>query len=142
MACAVRSRAIKGWLAGCGASAAALYVLTLAMLATGPQGAYSIRFVGVAAALLFPIFLVFVATCVLTGVPAAAVIWLSERWRIRSVFFFGGTGAAIGAFYHQLLLRPAPPWLLYFGLLVVAGIAGGAAYWRVAGRYAGSDCAV
>lgn len=110
------------------------------MLATVPEGIFSLRFAGSAAAMVFPTLLLFVATCVLTGIPAAATIWLSERLRIRSVFFFGGTGGAIGASYHQLLLRPAPPWLMYFGLLVVAGATGGVVYWRVAGRYAGGDC--
>jgi hypothetical protein len=94
------------------------------------------RFVGGVVALLFPALLTFVVTCLLTAIPAAAVIWLSERFQIRSVLFFSCVGAAIGTSSQTLLFRTFD-WLSW--LFAIAGLVAGICYWSVAGRHAGCD---
>ena len=132
-------RATGGWIAGCGAATAVISIFGLVGAPTmGPAATgIPVEFtrVGIGG---MPVFvpLVFVFTCVLTGIPAALAIWLSRRFRIRSLLFFGCVGAAIGALSQSLLLRSFFPlsWLF-----VVAGFAAGLAYWHVAGKYAGCD---
>src|SRR5689334_20310950 len=91
------SRALCGWLAGCGAATAVIYASLLSLAgilsgdgATGPFGISA-----------FPSLMVvpsvFAFTMVLSGIPAALTIWLSRRFRIRSLAFFCGSGAVIGA---------------------------------------------
>ena len=139
MSCDNWSRTLGGWLAGCGAATAVFGTFTLVLLAIVSGGSLS-RFVGSSIALLFPLLLIFVVTCLLTGIPAAAAIWLSERFRIRSMLFFGCIGAAIGLLSQNLLLQPAAVWLPRVGwLFLVAGFAAGVTYWFVAGKYAGGD---
>jgi hypothetical protein len=76
---------------------------------------------------------VFAFTMVLSGIPAALTIWLSRRFRIRSLAFFCGSGAVIGAVGPAVLFKPvaglAP-------LFAVAGCAAGMTYWLVAGKHA------
>ena len=138
------SRAMGGWLAGCGAATGILCAFALVISAVASGGIFSFRFAGSAIALLFPAVLIFIITCLLTGIPAAVVIWLSEKFRIRSVLFFGFVGAAIGGLSQNLLLRalmpPSSESLLFvvIGMVfVVAGMAAGLAYWFVAGKSAG-----
>jgi hypothetical protein len=138
MACARRSRELGGWLAGCAVATAVFGAFALAVLVT-VHGIHSIRFAGYVLALLFPLLLMFLFTCLLTGIPAAAAIWLSERFQIRSAFFFGAFGVATGALSHQIFLGSLKPFLPFFSLFATAGLAAGMAYWRVAGRYAGGD---
>jgi len=77
---------------------------------------------------------------ILTGIPAALVIWASEQLRIRSVLFFGGSGAVIGILSQNLLLRTHTPFSPRIGLpFAIAGLAAGLAYWRMAGRRAGGE---
>jgi hypothetical protein len=134
------SRAMGGWLAGCGAATGILCAFALVISAVTSDGIFSVRFAGSAVALLFPAVLIFVITCLLTGIPAAIVIWLSEKFGIRSILFFGCIGAAIGALSQSLIFWPSTPlpqavsWLF-----LVAGSAAGLAYWHVAGKYAGRD---
>lgn len=87
--------------------------------------------------MLFPAVLIFIVTCLLTGIPAVVAIWLSEKFRIRSVLFFGSVGAAIGGLSQNLLLRALVPPSSVNLLFVVAGLAAGLAYWFVAGKRAG-----
>jgi hypothetical protein len=133
------SRAIGGWLAGCVAATGVLCVFALVISAAAAGDVFSFGFAGSAIALLFPAILIFIITCLLTGIPAAVAIWLSEKFRIRSVLFFSCVGAAIGGLSQNLFLRaftPAPSVNLLF---VVAGLAAGLAYWFVAGKRAGGD---
>jgi hypothetical protein len=75
-----------------------------------------------------------------TGIPAAVVIWVSEKFGIRSMLFFGGAGAAIGGLIPSLFLGISLPGVLGGGwLFLVVGFAAGTAYWSVAGKHAGGD---
>jgi hypothetical protein len=140
MSCSHCSRAIGGWLAGCGAATGILCAFALVILAITSGNILSLRFAGGATALLFPALLIFAFTCLLTGIPAACVIWLSETFRIRSVLFFVSGGAAIGVASQHLLLWTWGKRLPGFSMLfVVAGLAAGLAYWFVAGRHVGRD---
>src|ERR1700746_2864190 len=94
-------RTFKGWLAACGAAAACICVFFLALLAIAPGG----HLRGSALALVFVAVIVFIITCVLTAIPSALVIWLSERFQIRSVWFYGVAGMGIGALSQVLLFR-------------------------------------
>jgi hypothetical protein len=133
------SRAFRGWLAGCGAAAAVIgggglggsAIASGIDIVTLVAGAIAVPF------LLFPIFLV---VCLVTGIPAAVVIWISEELGIRSILFFGTSGAAIGGLIPSLLGGDTIAWLSRGGwLLLVAGFAAGVAYWFVAGKYAGGE---
>src|SRR6516225_4062257 len=126
-------RALRGWLAACGAATACISVFFFALMAIAPGGPLK----GIALVLLFVAPVAFIITCVLTAIPSAILIWLSERFQIRSVVVFGCIGAQIGASSQTLLF-----WRFdAFGwLFVVAGCAAGVNYWRVAGRHAGRDC--
>jgi hypothetical protein len=91
-----RSRAIKGWLAACGTATAAIYVLGLLLfvVAAGTRSMTVTRVDFIASLILLPVILVF--TCLLTAIPAALVVWISEVSRIRSALFFGFAGGAVG----------------------------------------------
>jgi hypothetical protein len=132
-------RAMKGWLAGCAAATAVIAAFTWIVVASASASSGDLARGSVA--LLFPALLVFLVICLLTGFPAAAVIWLSERFAIRSIWFFGGAGAVIGALGQAalagLLSRTEPTF--FPSLFVVAGFIAGMAYWRVAGTHAGRD---
>jgi hypothetical protein len=128
-----------GWLAGCGAATGVLCAFALVVSAVASGGIFSFRFAGSAVALVFPAVLIFIITCLLTGIPAAVVIWLSEKFRICSVLFFGCVGAAIGGLSQNLLLRALMPPPSVNLLFVVAGLAAGLAYWFVAGKRAGGS---
>jgi hypothetical protein len=103
------------------------------------------RFLVGVVTLLLPALPVFVVICLVTGIPAAVAIWLSEGFEIRSVLFFVGVGGAIGGTTPALLLRAMTPRpmpdaasLLFATLpFVLAGLAAGFVYWRVAGKHAG-----
>jgi hypothetical protein len=135
------ARATRGWLAACGTVTALVCAIYLIALTTTPEGVFSVRFLAGVTALLVPALLFFVITCLLTGIPAAAIVRLSEKFRIRAIWFFGCAGAAIGALSVELLFRgigatvPATVNLLFAG----AGLVAGLVYWHVAGRYAGRD---
>ncbi len=125
------SHAFGGWFAGCGAATAVLsgVAQTLLMVASGGD---IIRLLGGVIALLLPSFLVFVITCLLTAIPAAIAIWLSEELRIRSAGFFAGAGAAIGALSITVLLRSPAVWTSgLVCLFVAAGFVAGLTYWFV-----------
>ena len=129
-------RALGGWLAGCGAATAVIYA-SLMILAWLLSGDGSTRPMGVNA---FPFLIVvpsvFAFTLVLSGIPAVLTIWLSRRFRIRSLAFFCGCGAAIGVVGQAVLFKS----FAWSGLLfAVAGCASGLTYWLVAGKHAGRD---
>ena len=128
------SRALKGWLAGCGTATTVIYIAVLGIVATAPGGLSTNFTDGGVFALLLPSLLVLVVTCALTGVPAALVIWLGEKFRIRSVLFYGCAGGVIGMLGQTLLFRS---FSIFTWLLVVAGCLAGFGYWHVAGRHAG-----
>ena len=134
------SRAMGGWLAGCAAATGVVCVFAPVISAIASSDVNSLRFAGGAIALLFPAVLIFIVTCLLTGIPAALVIWLSEKYRIRSILFFGCVGAVIGGLSQNLLLRALKPSSPGINLLfVVAGLAAGLVYWRLAGKHAGRN---
>src|SRR4051812_11927257 len=94
-------RVIKGWLAGCGASTAVIVAFTwIVEASTSPSGDL-LRNTGMA--LVTGLFF-FLIICLVTAFPAAAVIWVSERFSIRSIWFFGGAGAAMGAAVQLALI--------------------------------------
>jgi hypothetical protein len=133
-----RSRAIKGWLAACAAATAALYVLVLILFVIAPgPGDRSMAVTGeglLASLIFFPLILIL--TCLLTAIPAALVIWLSERSRMRSALFFGCAGGAIGALSQTIVfLSFYVPAAVVF---VPAGLVAGLTYWHIAARPVGS----
>ena len=130
------SRALKGWLAGCGTATAVIYIAVLGIVATAPGGLSTNFTDGGVFALLLPSLLVLVVTCALTGVPAALVIWLTEKFRIRSFLFYGCAGGAIGILGQTLLFRS---FSIFTWLFVAAGFLAGFDYWYVAGRHAGGE---
>ncbi len=136
------SRAMKGWLAGCGAATAVIagfawIIIAFASISSGDPNLLA----GGTVALGVLGFLVFLVTCLLTGFPAAAVIWLSERFAIRSIWFFGSAGGVTGMLSETVLAgllgRIEPTF--FTCVCVMAGFIAGMAYWRVAGRHADRD---
>jgi hypothetical protein len=130
------SRAVQGFLAGCLAATAIISAFLLIALATTSNGIVEFL-VGAIFVSWVPV-LVFILTGTLTLIPAALVAWISERFRIRSILFFGGVAAVMGGLmallrFTKLTQSSGLDRLLY----VSAGLAAGLAYWFVAGRYAG-----
>jgi hypothetical protein len=132
-----------GWMAACAAATLVIYFLGLAELAIGPHNSFENFLALLVYGVLFFIFVapvVFFSVFVLSGLPAMIFIWLSEMLGIRSILFFACVGGAIGAL-GQFASRGFVPQLPNFGLLsIVAGIAAGSVYWRVAGKFAGGNC--
>lgn len=128
-------RELRGWLAGCGVASTSIYVSVLVFMAiVSGQGVIMLL---EGAFLLLPVaLLIFAMTCVVTIVPAALVIRLSERFEMRSALFFGSAGAAIGALGQTLLFQTFVPISLLF---VPAGGLAGIVYWHVAGKHGGRD---
>lgn len=125
------SHAFGGWLAGCGAATAVISAVGQTFMMFASQGDVD-RLLQSIVALLLPSAAVFVITCLLTAVPAAIVIWLSEEFRIRSAGFFACAGAAIGALCISVLARSSVIWTSGIGcLFVVAGFVAGLTYWFV-----------
>jgi hypothetical protein len=134
MAAGTFSRALKGWLAGCGTATAVIYIALLGIVVTAPGGLSN--FADGVFAVLLPSLLVLVITCAMTGVPAALVIWLTEKFRIRSFLFYGCAGGTIGILSQTLLFRS---FSIFAWLFVAAGFLAGFDYWYVAGRHAGGE---
>jgi hypothetical protein len=132
-----RSRAIKGWLAACGTATAAIYVLGLLLfvIAAGARSMTVARGDFIASLILLPAILVF--TCLLTAIPAALVVWISEVSRIRSALFFGFAGGAIGVLSQTIVFQSFVfPAAAFFAS---AGFVAGLTYWRVAAKPVGSE---
>jgi len=120
---------MRGWLAGC---AAATVFLALVIAANTPNGTASGRF-GVG--WLFPALLIFLIMCLLTGIPAAFVIWLGKKFQLRSFWFFGAAGAVIGALSQTVILGLLVlRWPGTSLLFVLAGLIAGLVYWWVVER--------
>jgi hypothetical protein len=135
-----RSLPMRGWLAACATATAVIYAsLLFPWLVRRGAGFFTPMDATIAWLLVWAV-LIFACTLVLSGIPSSALIWLSERFRIRSILFFGAAGAFTGALGEGSLLvaftpwPPKPSWLF-----VAAGLAAGLAYWLIAGRHAGRD---
>jgi hypothetical protein len=87
-------------------------------------------------AILFGVPVILFFICVLSGIPSVAIIWLSERFCIRSVLFFSSAGGLVGA-VSQTVFSGGFDGLSW--LFVVAGCFAGVVYWKIAGRYAGEE---
>jgi hypothetical protein len=126
-----RCRAMKGWLAACGTATAAIYIVVLLAFEAGRIKSIG---EGIASFVVF-VPLILIVTCLLTAIPAALVIWLSERFQIRSVWFFGCAGGVLGALGQTILYQS-----FYFAFaapFILAGFLAGLTYWQVAARPAG-----
>src|SRR5215475_12327722 len=88
------SRVVQGWMAGCLAATAIISAFLLVALATTSRGIG--EFLVAAIVVSWVPLLVFILTGGLTLIPAALIIWISERFRIQSILFFGGAGAVMG----------------------------------------------
>lgn len=127
-------RTTKGWLAGCVAATAVIGAcFGLSSISDGISTG-SMRDVQAFAYIAGGIF---VFTSVLSGIPAAIVIWLSERFKVRSILFFGCAGAVIGFLSERVVFGLWPS--ILSALFVAAGFGAGAAYWWIAGRQAGRN---
>jgi hypothetical protein len=125
------SRAFGGWLAGCGAATAVISAIGQTLLMFAAHGDVARLLYGIVV-LLIPSAVVFVSTCLLTAIPAAIVVWLSEEFRIRSAGFFACAGAAIGALSITVLLRSPAIWTSgLVCLFAAAGFVAGLTYWFV-----------
>ena len=124
-------RAFGGWLAGCGAATAVIAAIGQTVLMFASHGDLARLLYGIVV-LMLPSAVIFVVTCVLTAIPAAVVIWLSEEFEIRSSGFFAGAGAASGALCITVLLRSPGVWTSgLVCLFAAAGFVAGLTYWFV-----------
>ena len=130
-------RATKGWLAACATATAAIYVLTMLFFLSGAN-ARSIMlgwFDFVASLIFLPVILV--VMCVLTAVPSVLAIWLSERFQMRSAWFFGCVGGLTGALGQIILFQGFTSAVA--GLFSLVGFLAGLVYWRIAGKAASRE---
>ncbi|WP_223970316.1 hypothetical protein ACE103_27115 [Bradyrhizobium sp. ma5] len=118
---------LKGWLVSCLAAAASLFVVGLANQIYHPDGLTAASLT--AGFVLSLLHLAFIA--LISAIPAALVIWITEGLRIRFVGVFVMAGAAIG-WLGQGLMTPWPDRILW--PFVCAGLISGATYWYVAVR--------
>jgi hypothetical protein len=137
MSCETCSRTRRGWFSGCLAATLVIELFVLFVVALAGVNRFAVTsgmdFV-VAILIGAPVILVFV--CMLSSIPSVAVIWLSERFRIRSLLFFSFAGGLVGAASQTVLFRSFDglSWLF-----LLAGCIAGLRYWHVAGRDAGSE---
>ncbi len=129
-------RAIKGWFVGCVTVTAVIYALLLGLVAIAPGGRSDLSIAAVLYIALVPPAPILVVICAVTGMPAAVVIWLSEKFRMRSLLFFGGAGGTIGVLRQGMLTRSFSTFTWFS---VVLGILAGLGYWFVAERHTGRD---
>lgn len=124
-------RAMGGWLAAC--AAATVFVIAFVLFILGAGNVFSVALAG--SAVLFPALMVFLIICLMSGIPAAVVIWLGKKFRIRSVWFFAGAGAVIGGLseiaFFAVVLSGWPGVSPFFALV---GLIAGLVYWCVAER--------
>jgi hypothetical protein len=119
---------LKGWLAGCFAATATLFVVGFIKQIFHPDGLTLVSLV--AGVLLAFVHLAFII--MMSAIPAAVVIWATKGLPIRSVAVFALAGAAIG-YLCQGLITPWPDTTLW--PFVFAGFVAGGAYWFVAVRH-------
>jgi hypothetical protein len=137
MASGTPCRATKGWLAACGTATAAIYVFVLLFLVSGANArSIMLGWLDLSASLIFlPVILVF--TCLLTAIPGALVVWISEV--SRSALFFGCAGGAIGALSQTIAFQSLDPF--FAALFALAGFPAGLTYWHIAVKPADSESA-
>jgi hypothetical protein len=135
---------MRGWFGGCLTATAVIESFFLLLLGlAGAHGSAVLSVTDFARAILIGVPMILIGVlvillfvCALSGIPSAAAIWVSERFCIRSPSFFGFAGGLVGAAGYAVLYRSFDS----FGwLFVVAGCFAGLHYWRVAGRYAGTE---
>ena len=133
-------RAFGGWLAGCAAASVILYASMFAFIGRTPRD-YNVDLTSMAlVGLVYILPIIFVITVVLTGFPAAFVVWLSEKFELRSMRFFGAAGVAIAVIVNGVLallamLSGVAPYLRVSWQFLVAGLVAGLIYWVVAGKH-------
>lgn len=129
-------RVFNGWFYGCLTATAVLDAMILVVLALfaerSPKSIVDAMFVNA----LFVLPITFFATCILTAVPAAILIWLGERLRTGAMAFYVGSGVVVGALFGALLFKDIGALGAAF---VLAGGSAGLVYWHLAGRYVGED---
>src|SRR5215813_3621927 len=108
-------RALADWLAGCAAETGVICAFALVISALASGNIFFRQICGYLAASGSSDISGHVRA---TGIPAAVVIWLSEKFQIHSIWFFGTVGAAIGGLSQTFLLtaytsRPAGVNLLF-----------------------------
>lgn len=146
-------RQLKGWVFGCGAATAVIILAILFVFAAASlsQDSHTTRTVAEGVLVLggqvyfVLIFspVIFLVTCLLTGIPAAILVWLSRKFQISEIAYFACAGAALGAASVELLVRSlgSPPssgytvQSLYDLVFALAGLAAGLVYWFVAVRH-------
>jgi hypothetical protein len=88
----------------------------------------------------FPLFGVIATlfTAVLAASFAAPLVYIAERWKIRSVAFYAMTGAVTGP-VALILMNGGYERLSFedFVMVFIGGLIAGFVYWRIAGRQAG-----
>ncbi|MDA9403831.1 hypothetical protein [Bradyrhizobium sp. CCBAU 45389] len=137
MSRAARLRAFDGWFYGCLTATAVLDAMIFVVLALlAPEGSPKKIVDATFVTATFVLPLTFFATCILTAVPAAILIWFGERLRTRAMAFYVGSGVVVGALFCALLFKDIG-WL--GAAFVLAGGPAGLVYWRLAGRYVGED---
>lgn len=144
---------IGGFVAAALVASAALHLLTLPAL--GFEGAEIPMIVAGTAMFSVPFVALFVAY--FTFLPSLAVIAIAELWSLRSWVYHVAAGGLIGLGTAMRFRAHAPEDAMTVGLdkpflapgnsildprlmvvLVLSGMAGGLAYWLVAGRSSGS----
>jgi hypothetical protein len=117
----------RGWLAGCFAATATLFAVGLIKQILHPDGLTPATLaVGVVLAFVHLAFII-----LMSAIPAAVVIWVTDGLHIRSVAVFALSGALIG-WLSQGLITPWPDTILW--QFVFAGLVAGSTYWFVAVR--------
>ena len=126
---------LKGWLAGCLAAAVTLFAVGFAKQIHHPEGLTPATLT----AGFFLAFVHLVFIILISSIPAAAVIWVTEALRVRFAAAFAISGAAIG-WLGQRLTTPWPDTTLWS--FVLAGLVAGSTYWLVSVRVRAEDDAV
>ncbi|MET4208400.1 hypothetical protein [Bradyrhizobium sp. LA2.1] len=144
MTCETCSRATRGWFEGCLTASAIIesfFLFLFGLVSVDRLAVLSVMDFVRAVLIGVPIILtgmlvILFCVCALSGIPSAVAIWVSERLCIRSLAFFGLVGGLAGA-AGQIVLYGSFDNLGW--LFVVAGGFAGLHYWRVAGRFAGTQ---
>lgn len=82
------------------------------------------------------VLMIFLGTA--AAIPSLIAIGAAEAFGIRSALYFCGAGLAV-AFVTSLILDPGgfPPFMAEPTIVGAAALAGGLAYWLVAGQWSG-----
>jgi hypothetical protein len=116
---------LKGWLAGCLTATATLFTVGFIKQTLHPDGLTPASL----AAGIFVAFVHLAFIIMLSAIPAAAVIWITQALHVRFAAIFAISGAAIG----WLGQRVIPPWPdTATWPFVLAGLVAGSTCWFVA----------